>query len=166
MKACKLNIPGDGNVLVHDPTIQPGCLVFSEKVCQNSFSKLSCANRIKNESASKLLDVRIKRRSMTEVCHSPDSSCGRQSRWNAATQPRVSASEDAAAAAAAASLFCFPGRNARGLGPSCRMGNAKGLKVRQLFTTACQCSNKIYMLIMIFVNTDKERTIGLTNQVT
>lgn len=39
MKAGDLNVAGDGNALVSDPTIQPECLVFLDKfvktVCQS-----------------------------------------------------------------------------------------------------------------------------------
>lgn len=76
MKACDCI---DGNALVQEPTIQPECLVFWEKfvktVCQ-SFNvtegpKWKCQQITWRED---------KRRSMREVCHSPDSSCGRQRR--------------------------------------------------------------------------------------
>lgn len=46
---------------------------------QNSLSKFSICHKDQNESAGKWIDVRIKRRSVREGCHSPDSSCGRQS---------------------------------------------------------------------------------------
>lgn len=46
---------------------------------QNSLSKFSICHKDQNETGGKWLDVRIKRRSVREGCHSPDSSCSRQS---------------------------------------------------------------------------------------
>lgn len=61
MKAFDLNGTGDGTALAPHPTIQPERLVFIGK-----FVKVPICQKDRNESASKLLDVRMKRQSMRE----------------------------------------------------------------------------------------------------